>query len=62
MPNLTCPHCKKYFSSEQALHYHLEKKKLKCWSVIKCMNCNEIFRTKTSYNIHKCVVVTEAKL
>lgn len=47
-----CYKCKNIFSSSQALHYHVLKKKIKCDSEICCIRCTISFRTKTDYNFH----------
>lgn len=49
-----CPRCGKDFSSHQALHYHLFKRKQKCKNIHKCKCCKLMFRDKKCLEIHDC--------
>lgn len=46
-----CPRCGKLLTSEQALHYHLNRK-FRC-GIWNCVNCKENFNTKHQLNIHE---------
>ena len=46
-----CPRCGENFASEQALQYHLLKRKIKC-NMLTCKQCKVYFRSLVKYEIH----------
>ena len=48
----SCPRCGKRLCSQQALEYHLQKKK-RCNSLTNCESCGKSFRSREEFLIHK---------
>ena len=53
-----CYKCGKIFSTEQALTYHLTKRKIKC-SSLNCFNCNLYFKSNLAFQNHVIACNTE---
>ena len=49
-----CGRCGKDFSTLQALHYHMFKKKVKCNITIRCKICFLNIKSKNDLYMHKC--------